>query len=133
MIIALLKFLEGGPDLVSCSQMSNSLKLTPREAREQSVASFVVQIMELHLNWNDSFTCSIERNIEAYLPNSISNTLKKRRHVNLPIWVVGPIKEWWLAKTMFHVTYMDFELISEGKSLPTLIPIVGPVRRLDEG
>jgi hypothetical protein len=51
--------------------MSNSLKLSQREAQELSVASFVVQIMELHLNWSDSFTCSIERNIEANLPDSV--------------------------------------------------------------
>jgi hypothetical protein len=50
MIIALMEFLVGGPGFVSCSQMSSSLKLTQREAWEQSVASFVVQIMELHLN-----------------------------------------------------------------------------------
>jgi hypothetical protein len=42
MIIALMKFFEGGPDLVSHSQMSNSLELNQREAQEQSVASFVV-------------------------------------------------------------------------------------------
>jgi hypothetical protein len=42
MIIALMEFLEGGPDLVSRSQMSNSLKLSKRETREQSVVSFVV-------------------------------------------------------------------------------------------
>jgi hypothetical protein len=45
MIIALIEFLEGGPDLVSRRQMSNTLKLTQRETREQSVASFVVRIM----------------------------------------------------------------------------------------
>jgi hypothetical protein len=50
MIIALMKFLEGGPDLVSRSQMSNSPKLTQREAREQSVVSFVAPIKKIHLN-----------------------------------------------------------------------------------
>jgi hypothetical protein len=105
MIIALMEFLEGGPDLMSRSQMSNSLKLTWREAREQSVASFVVRMIELHLNWSDSFTCSIEAN----LPNSIPNTLKKHRHANIPVWVVGSIEERWLANTMFHVAFMEFE------------------------
>jgi hypothetical protein len=73
--------------------------------------------MELHLNWSDSFTCSIEYSIEANLPNLISNTLKKCRHFNLLVWVVGPIEEQWLANTMFHVAYVDFEPIREGKSL----------------
>jgi hypothetical protein len=73
--------------------------------------------VELHLKWSDSFTCNIERSIEANILDSISNNLKKRRHANLPVWVVGPIKEWWLANTTFHVAYMDFELIREGKSL----------------
>jgi hypothetical protein len=50
MIVALLKFLEGGPDLVSHSKESNTLKLSQREAQEQSVVSFIVRIMELHLN-----------------------------------------------------------------------------------
>jgi hypothetical protein len=50
MIIVVMKFLEGGPDLVNHSQMSNSLKLTQQEAQEQSVVSFVVRIMEFHLN-----------------------------------------------------------------------------------
>jgi hypothetical protein len=76
MIIALLEFLEGGPDLVSRRQMSDSLKLTQLEAREQSVASFIVRIMKLHLNWSDSFTCSIERNNEPNFPNSIPNNLE---------------------------------------------------------
>jgi hypothetical protein len=70
MIISLMEFLEGGLDLMSHSQMSNSLKLTHQEAQEQSVASFVVRIMKLHLNLSDSFTCSIEHNIEE-----ISQTL----------------------------------------------------------
>jgi hypothetical protein len=72
----LLEFLEGGPDLVSRRQMSDSLKLTQLEAREQSVASFIVRIMKLHLNWSDSFTCSIERNNEPNFPNSIPNNLE---------------------------------------------------------
>jgi hypothetical protein len=76
MIIALLEFLEGGPDLVNRRQMSDSLKLTQREAREQSVASFIVRIIKLHLNWSDSFTCNIERNNEANFPNSIPNNLE---------------------------------------------------------
>jgi hypothetical protein len=75
MIVALLKFLEGGPDLVSHSKVSNTLKLSQREAQEQSVVSFVVRIMELHLNWSDSFTCNTERNIEVYLPNYVPYTL----------------------------------------------------------
>jgi hypothetical protein len=117
MIIAPMEFLEGGLDLMSHSQMSNSLKLTQREAREQSVAIFVVQIMKLYLNWNDSFTCSIERNIEANLPNFVPYTLKICRHTDFPVRVVGPIEERWLANTMFHVAYVDFEPIREGKTL----------------
>jgi hypothetical protein len=61
-IVILMEYLEGGPDLVSHRQMSNSLKLTQQEAQEQSVASFVVRIMELYLNWSDSFTSRIELN-----------------------------------------------------------------------
>jgi hypothetical protein len=68
MIVALMESLEGRPDLMSRSQMSNSLKLTKRETREQSVSSFVVLIMELHLNWSDPVTCSIEIRIEANFP-----------------------------------------------------------------
>jgi hypothetical protein len=65
MIVAPMESLEGRPDLMSHSQMSNSLKLTKRETREQSVSSFVVRIMELHLNWSDPITCSIEIRIES--------------------------------------------------------------------
>jgi hypothetical protein len=68
MIIALMEFLDGGPDLVSHSQMSNSLKLTQRKAGEQSIASFVVRIMDLHLNCSDSFTYNIQRSMEENLP-----------------------------------------------------------------
>jgi hypothetical protein len=50
MIIALMESLEGGPDLVSRCQMSNSLKLSKRETREQNIASFIVRIIELQLN-----------------------------------------------------------------------------------
>ena len=53
MIIALMESLNVGLDLPSCSQMSNLIKLRKQEAREQSVVSFVVRIMELHLNRND--------------------------------------------------------------------------------
>jgi threonine synthase len=42
MIIALMESLEGGADLVSHSQTSNSFKLSQQEAREQSITSLVV-------------------------------------------------------------------------------------------
>jgi hypothetical protein len=41
-IIALMESLEGGPDLMRHSQMSNSLQFIKQETREQSIASFVV-------------------------------------------------------------------------------------------
>jgi hypothetical protein len=64
-----------------------------------------------------SFTCNIERNIEANVSNSIPNTLEKCRHVNLPVWVVGPIEEWWLPNTTFNFAFVDFKQIREGKFL----------------
>jgi hypothetical protein len=97
--------------------MSNSLKLTKRETREQSVLSFVVRIMELHLNWSDPVTCSIEIRIKVNLPNSVTDALKIRRHVKLPVWAIGPIEERRFANTLFHVTYVDFETIREEKYL----------------
>jgi hypothetical protein len=117
MIVALIESLESRPDLKSHSQMSNSLKLTKRETREQSVSSFVVRIMELHLNWSDPVTCSIENRIEANFPNPVTDALKIRRHANLPVRVIGPIEEKRFANTSFHVAYVDFEPIREGKSL----------------
>jgi hypothetical protein len=97
--------------------MSNSLKLTKRETREQSVTNFVVRTMELHLNWSDPVTCSIENRIEANFPNPIIDAPKIRRHANLPVRVIGPIEERRFANTSFHVAYVDFEPIREGKSL----------------
>jgi hypothetical protein len=117
MIIALMEFLEGGPDLVSHRQMSNSLRLTQRETREQSVANFVVRTMKLHLNQSDPSTRCIERNIKIDLPDFVPNTLKICRHEDLILWVVCPIKERWLSNTLFHVAFVDFKPISEGKSL----------------
>jgi hypothetical protein len=117
MIVALMESLEGRLDLMSRSQMSNSLKLTKRETREQSVSSFVVRIMELHLNWSDPVTCSIKNRIEANFPNPVTDALKISRHENLPVHVIGPIEEWRFANTSFHVAYVDFELIREGRSL----------------
>jgi hypothetical protein len=73
--------------------------------------------MKLHLNWSDSFTCSIEHNINANLPNFVPYTLKVCRHANLPVRVVCPIEEQWLANTTFYVAFVDFEPIREGKSL----------------
>jgi hypothetical protein len=102
---------------MSHSQMSSPLKLTKRETREQSVSSFVARIMELHLNWSDSIICSIEIRIETNLLNPITNALKMRRHANLLVRVVGPIEERRFANTSFHVAYVDFEQIREGKSL----------------
>jgi hypothetical protein len=117
MIVALMESLDGRSDLMSRSQMSNSLKLTKRETREQSVSSFVVRIMELHLNWSDPVTCSIANRIEANFPNQVTDALKIRRHANLPVRVIGPIEERRFANTSFHVAYVDFEPIREGKSL----------------
>jgi hypothetical protein len=117
MIVALMESLEGRPDLMSRSQMTNSLKLTKRETREQSVSSFVVRIMELHLNWSYLVTCSIKNCIEANFPNPVTDALKIRRHANLLVWVIGPIEEQRFANTSSHVAYMDFEPIREGKSL----------------
>jgi hypothetical protein len=73
--------------------------------------------MELHLNWSGSFTCSIKRSIKANLSNFVPYTLKICQHEDLPVWVVRPIEEWWLARTTFYVTYVDFEPIREWKSL----------------
>jgi hypothetical protein len=73
--------------------------------------------MELHLNWNDPVACSIENRIEANFPNLVTDALKIRRHANLPVRVIGPIEEWRFANTSFHVAYVDFEPIREGKSL----------------
>jgi hypothetical protein len=88
MIIALMESLEGGPDLVSHNKMSDSLKLNKQETREQSVLSFVVRNMELHLNQSDPST----RNIETNLLDAVPNTLKICRRADLPVWVVCPIK-----------------------------------------
>jgi hypothetical protein len=93
--------------------MSNSLKLTMRETREQSISSFVVRIMELHLNWSDLVTCSVENHIKANFPNSVTDALKIHRHANLPVRVIGPIEEQRFANTSFHVAYVDFKLIRE--------------------
>ena len=111
LIIALMELFEGGLDLVSQSQMSNLLKLSKRETREQSVSSFIVRIMELHLNWSDPVTCSIKNRIEENFPNPITDALKIRRHVNLPVRVIGPIEERRFANTSFHVAYVDLEPI----------------------
>jgi hypothetical protein len=111
-MVALMESLEGRPDLMSRSQMSNSLKLTKQETREQSVLSFVVRIMELHLNWSDLITCSIKIRVEANLPNLLTDALKIRRHVD-PL-VPRSIEEQRFANTLSHV---DFKPIGEGKSL----------------
>jgi hypothetical protein len=58
------------------SKVSNSLKLSQRDAREQSVSSFVVRIMELQMNRSDPSTRSIERNIETDLLDVVPNTLR---------------------------------------------------------
>jgi hypothetical protein len=121
MIVALMESLEGRLDLMSHSQMSNSLKLTKREPREQSVSSFFVRIMELHLNWSDPVTCSIEIRIEANFPNLVMDTLNIHRHANLPVRVIGPIEERRFVNTSFHDTYMDFESIREGISLTSSV------------
>jgi hypothetical protein len=76
MIVALMEFLEGGPNLVSRRQMPNLLKLSKREEQEQSVAIFVVRIMELHLNQSDLSTGSVESSIEADFSDAVPNTLK---------------------------------------------------------
>jgi hypothetical protein len=73
--------------------------------------------MELHLNWSDPITCSIEICIEANFPNPVTDALKIHRHANLLVQVIGPIEEQRFANTSFHVAYMDFELIREEKSL----------------
>jgi hypothetical protein len=117
MIIALMKSLKGGPDLMSRSQMSSSLKLSKRGTQEQHVLSLVVQILELQLNKSDRRTIGIECSLETNLPNPIPNTLKKHIHDNLLVWVVCPIKERRLANTSFHVSSMDFRPIRVRKSL----------------
>jgi hypothetical protein len=50
-------------------------------------------------------------------PNSITDTLKICKHVNLLVWVVRPIKEWRHANTSFHVTFVDLKLIKVEKIL----------------
>jgi hypothetical protein len=101
-----MEYLEGRPDLVSHSQMSNSLKLSKRETREQSVSSFVVRIMELHLNWSDQITCNIKCSIKLDLLGMVPNTFKVWRHVDLPVLVVCPIEQRRFANTSFHVAFV---------------------------
>ena len=103
MIISLLESLEGGPDLVSCSQISNSLKSSKQETQEQSVLCLVVGIMELHLNGSDSSTLGIERSIETNFLDTIPNTLDMR--------IVHPIEERRFANTSFHVAFANFKPI----------------------
>jgi hypothetical protein len=97
--------------------MSNSLKLSKRETREQSVSSFVVRIMVLHLKRSDPSTLSIKRSIKIDLPDAIPNTLKICQHADLLVWVVRPIEEQKFANTLFHVAFVDFRLIRVRKSL----------------
>ena len=73
--------------------------------------------MEFHLNWSDPSTRSIESSIEVDFLDRVPNTLKICRHEDLILWVVCPIKERWLSNTLFHVAFVDFKPISEGKSL----------------
>jgi hypothetical protein len=73
--------------------------------------------MEFHLNWSDPVICSIEIRIEANFPNPVTDALKISRHANSPVRVIGPIEELRFANTSFHVAYVDFEPIREGKSL----------------
>jgi hypothetical protein len=73
-IVAFMESLKGGPDLVSRSKVSNSLKLNQREAREQCVLSFVIRIIELQLS--DLSTHGIERSVKTDLPDAVSNTPK---------------------------------------------------------
>jgi hypothetical protein len=97
--------------------MSNSLKLSKWEAREQTAVSFVVRIMELHLNRSDSSIRSVESSIEADFPDVVPNTLKIYWHADLLVRVVRPIEEWWLTSPTFHVAFMDFNPIRVRKSL----------------
>jgi hypothetical protein len=94
---------------VSRRKVSNSLKLSQGEAREQCVLSFVIRIIELQLS--DLSTRDIERGVKTDLPDVVSNTPKICRHADLLVQVVCPIEEQWLASTMFHVAFVDFEPI----------------------
>jgi hypothetical protein len=40
--------------------------------------------------------------IETNFPNSKANALKIRQHVDLVVWVIRPIEEWWFANTTFY-------------------------------
>jgi hypothetical protein len=97
--------------------MSNSLKLSKKETREQSVSSFVVRIMELHLNRSDPSTHDIEINIEIDPLDTVPNTLKICRHADLPVWVDRPIEERMFTDTSFHVAFVDFRSSRIMKSL----------------
>jgi hypothetical protein len=86
-----MESLKGGLDLVSRSKVSNSLKLSQGEAREQCVLSFVIRIIELQLS--DLSTRDIERSVKTDLPDAVSNTPKICRHADLSVQVVCPIEE----------------------------------------
>jgi hypothetical protein len=73
--------------------------------------------MEFHINWSDPSTRSVESSIEADFLDTVPNTLKICRHVDLPVRVVRPIEEQWLANTMFHVAFVDLEPVRVMKSL----------------
>jgi hypothetical protein len=54
--------------------------------------------------------------INANFLETILNTLKIRRHADLLVWVVSPIKEQSLANTSFHVAFNDLKPIRVERS-----------------
>ena len=69
--------------------------------------SLVVYVVLINLILS---VASIKHNVISiliYLQNFSINSLKMRRHANLPIGVICSIEERWFAGTTLHVAFVD--------------------------
>ena len=98
-------------DLSSHREVRNTIKLSGRETRENSIMSPAIGVVLINLHLTNTRSKNLVDGILTNLPDMPIQTLEIRRHTDLPIGIVCTIEVQRLAGTTLYVAIADHELI----------------------
>lgn len=102
MIVTLMEFLQGILDLMSHTQISNSLSNSRSEMQEIKASWLCWLNHGSPPKGGNSNISDLVSVIEAKFPNLQANALMICRNTNILLWVIHPIREQGFANSTFH-------------------------------
>ena len=95
------------PDLSSCREVRNMIKLSGRKTRENSITSPAICVVSINLLLTNTRSKNLVVGILTNLLDTPIQTLEICRHADLTISIVCTIEVRWLAGTALHVAFVD--------------------------